>query len=119
MSDQLAIDFAAPPMHAAIVMGETGMQRAAERAEREVPGFGDLSYAYLVAWLHWRSVGEAFSAEAVTEDARRDGVQFADGRAWGSAFSRAAREGLIRRSTVLFRRARGHGTQAPGWVRVR
>lgn len=95
------------------------MRRASEHAEREAPGFGTLSYAYLIAWLHWRAIGEAFSAEAVTEDARRDGVAFSDGRAWGRAFSRAARDGVIRRSTVLFKRTRGHGTQAPGWVRVR
>ncbi len=119
MSDQLAIDFAAPPIAAAIVMGETGMRRAAARAEREAPGFASRAFDFLVAWVEWRAVGEAFSAETVVDEARVHGIVAPDARAWGPVFRRAAGRGAIRRSAVPFPRAKGHGSATLGWERVR
>lgn len=119
MTDQLAIDFSAPPLSAAIVMGAAGMARAADHAERQAPGFADRAFDFLIAWIGWRSIGEAFSAETVVEEAKLHGISPPDGRAWGGVFLRAASRGAIRRSSVLFRRAKGHGVEARGWERVR
>lgn len=119
MSDQIAIDFSAPPIAAAVRMGEIGMQRADAHAEREVPGFASEASAFLVAWLHWRPVGEAFSAETVVDEAAEVFIKAPDSRAWGGVFQRAARAGIIRRSSVVFQRRKGHGTAALGWERAR
>ncbi len=119
MSDQLAIDFAAVELSTAVQMGRYGQRRALEHAEDQEPGFGAKAYAYLASWVYWRGVGEAFSAEDVVEQARELGVTAPDGRAWGAIFSKAARAGLIRRSSVVFKRKRGHGCATLGWERVR
>lgn len=118
MSEQFAIDFAAPPIAAAVRMGEIGMQRAAAHAERESPGFASEAYAFLVAWLHWRRIGEAFSAEQVVDEARETFISAPDSRAWGGVFQRAARSGLIRRSSAVFPRRNGHGSRTLGWERA-
>lgn len=60
--------------------------------------------------------GQPFSSEQVTLAALKRGIAPQDLRAWGAIFTQAAREGHIRRSEVLFQRARGNGTLAPGWV---
>lgn len=118
MSSQLGIDFNSPPIAAAIVMGETGMRRAAAHAEREAPGFSERAFDFLVAWVEWRAIGEAFSAETVVDEARAHGIVAPDSRAWGPVFKRAAGRGAIRRSAVAFQRRCGHGSLAFGWDRV-
>lgn len=65
-----------------------------------------------------RHKGRAFSAEDVTLAAIDAGLSPIDLRSWGKVFAQAARDGFIRRSDVLFRRAMGNGTLAPGWVGV-
>lgn len=62
--------------------------------------------------------GQSFSSEQVTLSAMDAGVTFSDLRSWGSVFTQAAREGVIRRSDVLFSRAMGNGSLSPGWVGV-
>lgn len=60
--------------------------------------------------------GQPFSAEHVTLAAQEKGIAPSDLRAWGAIFTQAARDGHIRRSEVLFPRAMGNGSLAPGWV---
>lgn len=119
MFSQLAIDFAAPAVDAAVRMGAIGQARAIEHAERAEPGFAERAFDFLVSWVSWRSIGEAFSAETVVDAAREHGIVPPDGRAWGGVFVRAASRGAIRRSDVLFKRRKGHGVEARGWERVR
>lgn len=60
--------------------------------------------------------GKSFSAEEVTLAAMQKGIASTDMRHWGSVFAQAAKDGAIRRSEVLFRRAMGNGTLSPGWT---
>ncbi len=60
--------------------------------------------------------GQPFSAEQVTLAAIKRGIAPQDLRHWGRVFTQAAREGYIRRSEVLFPRAMGNGSLAPGWI---
>lgn len=70
---------------------------------------------FLIAYAK-RSKGQPFSAEDVTLAAAASGIAPVDLRHWGTVFVQAARDGHIRRSDVLYRRAMGNGTLAPGWV---
>lgn len=72
---------------------------------------------FLLAYAK-RHKGRAFSAEDVTLAAVDAGLAPLDLRAWGTVFAQAARDGAIRRSDVLFRRAMGNGSLSPGWVGV-
>ena len=60
--------------------------------------------------------GQPFSAEQVTLAAIERGIAPPDLRHWGRVFTQAARDGHIRRSEVLFPRAMGNGSLAPGWI---
>ena len=60
--------------------------------------------------------GQAFSAEHVTLAAQEKGIAPDDLRAWGAIFTQAASDWHIRRSEVLFQRAMGNGSLAPGWI---
>lgn len=79
--------------------------------------FSQDAMGFLLGWIK-KNGHKPFSAEHVTLDAINAGVAAQDMRHWGEVFQRAAREGYIRRSDVLFRRVLGNGTLAPGWVRV-
>lgn len=73
------------------------------------------SAGFLLAYAK-RHKGRAFSAEDVTLAAVDAGLAPLDLRAWGTVFAQAARDGAIRRSEVLFRRAMGNGSLSPGWM---
>ena len=88
----------------------TGQADTRQRFELDAMGF-------LLAYARGNR-GQSFSAEDVTLAALEAGLAPIDLRAWGAIFSQAAREGFIQRSEVLFRRAMGNGTLAPGWVGV-
>lgn len=60
--------------------------------------------------------GQPFSSEHVTLAAMERGIAPPDLRHWGRVFTQAARDGHIRRSEVLFPRAMGNGSLAPGWI---
>lgn len=70
---------------------------------------------YLIRYAR-RSKGQPFSAEEVTLAALDAGIAPMELRQWGVIFQQAAKDGYIRRSDVLFRRAMGNGSLAPGWV---
>ena len=72
---------------------------------------------FLIAYAR-KHKGQAFSAEHVTLAAQEKGIAPDDLRAWGAIFTKAARDGHIRRSEVLFPRSLGNGSLSPGWVGV-
>lgn len=114
---QMAIDFDAPPLAVAVEMGRIGMQRAEEHAQAESPGFSELALEMLRHYAETRA--DPFTSEEVTEWASSAGVNPPDRRAWGGVFLRAARLGVIRRSTQTYRRRLGHGSLGVMWERAR
>lgn len=78
--------------------------------------FGERAMRYL-RWYVTCQTGP-FSAEAVSIGASIAGIEPKDGRAWGQIFRAAQREGLIRRSNTMIRRALGHGSYGPAWERA-
>lgn len=76
--------------------------------------FNKDALGYLINYS--RKAGQPFSAEDVTLSAIKDGIAPPDLRQWGKVFSQAAKDGLIRRSSVAFRRSMGNGTLTLGWV---
>ena len=83
----------------------------------EQPSFEKDAMGFLIAYVK-RLGHQPFSAEDVTTSALVAGVAPPDLRAWGTVFSQAARDGYIRRSKVVFRRAMGNGAPTLGWERV-
>jgi hypothetical protein len=82
-----------------------------------VRSFEQDAYGFLIAYAK-RSKGQPFSSEDVTLAALDAGLAPVDLRRWGSIFVQAAKDGYIRRSDVLFRRAMGNSSLAPGWVGI-
>lgn len=60
---------------------------------------------------------EPFSPEEVIHAAEQAGIVFQEKRAWGTVFSTASKDGLIRRAG-LFPRSSSNGSVRPGWVRA-
>lgn len=77
--------------------------------------FGQDALGFLIAYAR-KHKGQAFSAEQVTLAAQEKGIAPDDLSAWGAVFTKAARDGHIRRSEVLFQRSMGNGSLAPGWT---
>lgn len=113
---QSTLNFEAPRAQDAARMGAAGMAMAAQHAGAVEPGFSERAYRFL-CW-YARLDGAPFSSEAVTELARETGIEPPDGRAWGAVFVRAAKAGVIKRSTETYQRARGHGSLGVKWVAV-
>lgn len=103
--NQLTIDFEDTRVSAARAAGRVAGQLAADRAEREAPGFRDRAEAAILAKL---ATGPA-SGEDLTDHVAACGVPFKDGRALGPIYASLRRRGLIRVAGTCSRR-RGHGT---------
>ncbi len=97
--------------------GQAQMNLALSAAQRRDPWFCENAYDFLCGFA--RAKPGAFSAEDVTDAAAKSGISTQDRRAWGGVFQRASREGIIRRSTQVFPRRYGHGTESRGWELVR
>ena len=96
-------------------IGAAQMALAFEAAQRRDETFGARAYAFLCAFA--RNRYGPFTGEDVTDAAAEAGIHAGEQRAWGSVFQRAARDGVIRRSSALFRRRFGHGSPTLGWER--
>ncbi len=59
-----------------------------------------------------------FSSEDLVATANACGFSIREERAWGAAFQRAARAGVIRRSSETYRRAKGNGSVGLKWERA-
>lgn len=105
MTQQLALNFAAPPLAVARSMGEVGMQQAEQAAARVEPSFRERAEALILQKL---ARGPA-SAEDCTDYVRAAGLQMADGRALGATYASLRSRGLIHKVADCPRR-RGHGT---------
>lgn len=101
----------------AIDAGRTQMALCFDAAQRRDETFGDRAFAFLCEYADRKDV--PFSGEDVTDAAAEAGIHAGEQRAWGSVFQRAARAGIIRRSSKLFRRRHGHGSPTLGWEHVR
>lgn len=86
-------------------LGHAGAALAADRAEREAPGFTEQARALILQRL---SAGPA-SGEDCTDYCREQGLRFADGRALGGVYASLRRAGLIEVAGHCARR-NGHGT---------
>jgi hypothetical protein len=100
---QTALDFGLPPLAQARAMGDTGMQRAAEAAERRIPSFSERAQALILEKLRR---GPA-SGEDITDYVRQV-LPMKDGRALGKAFASLSQRGLIQQVGECPRR-KGHG----------
>lgn len=94
----------------AIAAGERGMQLAQAGAGE---WFAEQAQSFIRRFAS--GARRPFSAEELVETARASGLVTRDERAWGPAFMRAARSGVIRRSSVTYRRTKGHGTLGVMW----
>jgi len=105
MSEQLTIEDA-------IAAGQRGMALAedaqphwwASEADRFIRRFAQQST-------------RPFSSEELVATANACGLSVREERAWGAAFQRAARAGVIRRSTETYRRTKGNGSLGVKWER--
>ena len=99
----------------AIDAGRAQMALCFDAAQRRDETFGDRAFAFLCEYASRKDV--PFSGEDVTDAATEAGIVAHDARAWGAVFQRAARAGVIRRSSVAFARRYGHGSPTLGWER--
>jgi hypothetical protein len=88
---QLAIDFAA-----AAQRRDTGIKRAADHADRDLPGWGEAALDYL---RKYATEHASFLAEEVRWAGEGSGSipPPPDGRAWGAVMQCARRAGVIRK----------------------
>ena len=107
MSEQLTLDDA---LAAAMV----GMRQAEDASGLWFRDEADRFISRFAA-----SATRAFSSEELVDTARACGLVPNDDRAWGGAFQRAARAGVIRRSSETYRRVRGHGAIGLKWEACR
>lgn len=98
-----------------IAAGAEQMLLALDAAERRDETFPRRAYAFLVEFARRRD--GPFSGEDVTDAAADAGIHAGEQRAWGAVFQRAARAGVIRRSSATFARRYGHGSPTLGWER--
>lgn len=101
-------------IEAAIEAGTIGMMCAAQAAG---PAFAELADEFLIAFA--AQAVRPFSAEEVVAAAAAVGIDPDESRAWGPVFLRAARAGIIRRSSEIYRRTCGHGSVGLKWEACR
>ena len=102
-------------LHQAVATGAEQMMLAFDAEQQRDDTFGERAMRYLRWYIAFQN--GPFSAEAVSIGAALVGIEPKDGRAWGQVFRTAQREGLIRRSNTMIRRALGHGSYGPAWER--
>jgi hypothetical protein len=94
--DQLGLVWDRPSLAEAAARRDVGIQRAAEHAESECPGWGEEALNFLAAYA--ADSAYPFLAEDVIEAYLAGGAPPpADARAWGSVFKRASALKIIRR----------------------
>lgn len=104
--NQLAIQFDAPPLPVAVALGQAGTQLAADRAEREQPGFQQRAQAFVLQYLAARG---AASSEDITDACKAAGILPSEDRAFGSVYQSLNRRGQIAFAGFCARK-KGHGT---------
>ena len=92
---------------------DEGMGRALDRAERDVPKWGDIAFARIVAYAKQH---ESFCGWMVVKAAAMD-PNFPhpeNEKAWGAPMQRAAREKVIERAGTV-KDPNRHGNPIPLW----
>ena len=93
---------------------DEGMDRALDKAERDVPKWGDLA----LDWLRrYAETHEEFPGWFVTQGAELDpNFPKAKGQAWGAIWVRAQKAGIVRDSGKRMPHPRRHGCPAVVWT---
>lgn len=99
-------------IEAAIEQAHRGMALAGDKAGAT---FRDEAFVFLERFA--ATTARAFSSEEVTDMAALCGLVAPDARAWGGVFQRAARAGVIKRSSETYQRRYGNGSIGVKWVR--
>jgi hypothetical protein len=103
------------PLFAAVAKGRELAGVCLENTRKEVADWPEQAYEALrQCVVYWRS--QKFTSESLVEYCYRNGLEKPhDDRAWGAIFQKAARAGLIRKSTDTYQRSKGHGSPAFYW----
>lgn len=114
--NQAALDFETPALPVARALGAAAAQLAADRADREDPGFSARAQAFVLDYLARHGTA---SGEDITDACKAAGIVPADDRAFGAVYSTLSRRGLIVFAGFCARR-KGHCTAGGRlWRRVR
>lgn len=93
---------------------DAGIEAAASHAERVIPAWLDLAFAFIELYA---SRNKRFTGEDVVDAFNSDPKGYErppDDRAWGSVFRRARREKVIQQTEDTEPRRKGNCS--PGWV---
>jgi 3-methyladenine DNA glycosylase/8-oxoguanine DNA glycosylase len=114
MSDQLTMTI--PPR----AIGELQAEACLEKTREVEATWPERAWAALVTYINIkRGAGPWTAEQAVAFVLRQPGIEPPhDTRCFGKAFSRAAKAGLIRRSTETYHLEHGHGKISLKWETV-
>lgn len=96
---------------------DEGMQMAADKANRNSPGWGERAYNAILEYIA-RHNFRPFTAEDAQEWAYENGLNVpASNNAWGSVISRLARDGRITKTGIRnSRKANAHARTVIVWT---
>lgn len=106
---QAELDFTAAKERA-----NTGMRRAADRAERSDPGWTERALTALGEYA--RSAGIPFTIEQARQAIAQNVGAPAEERAWGAVTRMARKRGVIKPSGRFMPAASSNGSSKPAWV---
>lgn len=102
-----------PPLSEARAAGERGMTLAAEKADRQVDGWTSIAYEFLKSYAAREPMFTAFMVVASSKLDKTFPQPTSD-KAWGKVFTKAANDGLIRKTERSVPHPKRHG--CPAWV---
>lgn len=97
-----------------------GMQRAADHAEAETPGWNDRAATLVDQWLAQQPKGHLFTSVEVRAWAEQQGLpQPPDNRAWGSVIRRSVEiDAIVKAGYVASPDKRQHGAPQTQWRKL-
>lgn len=106
--NQITLDFAAAERRA-----DVGMQRAADHAEREEPGWTEQAVEALRRFALTQT--KPFTIEAAREAIQSQVARPPEARAWGAVTKTARARNFIESAGVVLPAASSNGSLKPGW----
>ena len=85
-----------------------------DRAEREIPKWGELALAFLKRYAERNAEFPGFFVTMAAETDPNFPAP-AEDRAWGGVWKRAARMGIVKDTSRTMRHPRRHGVKATVW----